>query len=440
MRKLAMLCGGAALAIAAGASAGGAGAAPSATYDPAKAGNQTLTIWTSESGERLKLVKQLGATFTKKYPNIKISWVVRDFGSYPAQLKLALSSSHAPDVCIGNLGWSLDGPLIQDKLIRPLTPWVKQYGWDKRYPQNELNQLRFTTDGKVFGAGEMYGVPYAADVIGWFYNVDKLKKLGVGVPKTFAQLQSDFAKAKAAGEIPIQLGNKDQWPALHLYFNIDDTINSGSHVTSLVYNKNNVKWTDPAFVKSAQMLATWYKDGYIPSGTNGVAYGDATAAFSKGQGVFLPAGSWVATGLPAGKFGFFLTPPVKAGDKPRATGSFGYGWHISTKSKLADLSAAFINWETNATAARLFYAAGDIAPLQVKNPQLKPGKLTKDIFTSFQSVLKNDTLLPYLDFSDPNGGGVIYPTFQRILTGNVDAQGGLKTIESAREKFVDSLK
>ncbi len=35
---------------------------------------------------------------------------------------------------------------------------------------------------------------------------------------------------------------------------------------------------------------------------------------------------------------------------------------------------------------------------------------------------------------------MIYPTFQRILTGDVDAQGGLKTIETAREKFVDSLK
>ncbi len=88
-----------------------------------------------------------------------------------------------------------------------------------------------------------------------------------------------------------------------------------------------------------------------------MAYGDATTDFIKGQGVFLPAGSWVASGMPGDKFGFFLTPPVTAGDKPRATGSFGYGWHISTRSKLADLSAAFIDWETNATSARLFYSS-----------------------------------------------------------------------------------
>jgi raffinose/stachyose/melibiose transport system substrate-binding protein len=439
MKKLALLCTVAAVAATGVVAAGTASAGP-AKFDPAKAGDQTLTVWTSESAGRLAMVKQLGASFTKKYPNIKINWVVRDFGAYPAQLKLALSSNKSPDVAIGNIGWSLDGPLIKNDLIRPLTPWVKQYGWDKRYPKNELDQLKFTTDGKVFGAGAMYGVPYAADVIGWFYNIAALKKLGVGVPKTFAELQSDFAKAKAAGLVPIQLGNKDQWPALHLFFNINDTTQPASQVTGLVYNKSGVKWTDSSFANSATLMAKWYKDGYIPSGTNGVAYGDATAAFGKGTGLFLPAGSWVASGLPASKFGFFLTPPVKAGDKPRATGSFGYGWHIATRSDKADLAAAFIDWQTNAAAARLFFEGGDIAPLQVPNVKLKPGKLTADIYGAFQSVLKNDTLLPYLDFSDPNGGEVTYPTFQRILVGNQSPADGLKTIESAREKFIDSLK
>jgi len=439
MKKLALLCTVAAVA-ATGVVAAGTASAGSAKFDPGKAGDQTLTVWTSESAGRLAMVKALGTSFTKKYPNIKINWVVRDFGSYPAQLKLALSSNKSPDVAIGNIGWSLDGPLIKNNLIRPLTPWVKQYGWDKRYQKNELDQLKFTTDGKVFGAGAMYGVPYAADVIGWFYNIAALKKLGVGVPKTFAELQADFAKAKAAGLVPIQLGNKDQWPALHLFFNINDTTQPASQVTGLVYNKRGVKWTDSSFASSATLMAKWYKDGYIPSGTNGVAYGDATAAFGKGTGLFLPAGSWVASGLPANKFGFFLTPPVKAGDKPRATGSFGYGWHIATRSDKADLAAAFIDWETNAASARLFFEGGDIAPLQVPNVKLKPGKLTADIYNAFQSVLKNDTLLPYLDFSDPNGGEVTYPTFQRILVGNQSPADGLKTIESAREKFVDSLK
>jgi raffinose/stachyose/melibiose transport system substrate-binding protein len=144
--------------------------------------------------------------------------------------------------------------------------------------------------------------------------------------------------------------------------------------------------------------------------------------------------------MPADKFGFFLTPPVKAGDKPRATGSFGYGWHISSRTKQGDLAAAFIDWETNAASARAFFESGDIAPLPVPNVKLKAGKLTADIYHAFQSVLKNDTLLPYLDFSDPNGGSVTYPTFQRILVGDQSPADGLKTIESAREKFVDSLK
>src|SRR4051794_18823602 len=105
MRNHALVCALAGIAVAAagcGSTPGGSGGggddtsastqAAKGTFDPASAGDRTLSVWTAESGERLKLVKQLGASFSKKYPNIKIKWVVRDFGSYPAQIKLALSS------------------------------------------------------------------------------------------------------------------------------------------------------------------------------------------------------------------------------------------------------------------------------------------------------------------------------------------------------------
>ncbi|MET0417462.1 MAG: extracellular solute-binding protein, partial [Actinoplanes sp.] len=121
----------------------------------------TLSVWTSESGSRLDLLKARGEEFTKAHPNIKVSWTVRDFGAYPAQIKLALTSEDGPDVCIGNLGWSLDGPLIKAGLFRPLDDYAEAYGWDTRYPEVGLRQLKFTEDGKTYGEGPIWGTPYA---------------------------------------------------------------------------------------------------------------------------------------------------------------------------------------------------------------------------------------------------------------------------------------
>jgi raffinose/stachyose/melibiose transport system substrate-binding protein len=171
---------------------------------------------------------------------------------------------------------------------------------------------------------------------------------------------------------------------------------------------------------------------------------DAAVRFGKGEGLFLPAGSWNAADLSStmgDNVGFFLTPPNKAGDPGRATGSFGYGWHISTASKQPDLAAALIDWMTNEDSAREFFAIGDIAPLTLAGdaPVMKT-KVTQDIFDAWNVVLANDTLLPYIEFSDPNAGEVLFPTIQEILAGKKDPAAGLAEIEAARQKFRATLK
>lgn len=424
-----------------GTSGGGSSANEKISTDISKSGPVTLTIWTAEGGARQPIVELLGKRFMEKYPDVKLRWVKRDFGAYPAQVKLALSSDKAPDVVLGNIGWSLDGPLIKAGLIRNLDAYADAYGWRDRYSEIGLRQLKFTEDGKTFGSGPIWGVPYAADVIGWFYNVEKLKSLGLEVPKTFAELEASFGKAKAAGLTPILLGNKDGWPSLHVYFTINDNIASPDDVTGIVYGDPDVKWTDAPFVDSAKKLVEWVDKGYVNPQPNGLSSDDAGAMFTKGQGLYYPAGSWNAGGFETAmkdNVGFFLTPPNEAGEPSTATGSFGWCMHISAKSKHADVAAAFLDWLQNDAAATEFFSRGDIAPVIVDNPPLKSGKLTNDIYHAWTSVLESNTLVPYLDFATPSAGEVEYPTFQSIIGGKVTPEEGLATIQKAREKFLDS--
>ena len=108
--------------------------------------------------------------------------------------------------------------------------------------------------------------------------------------------------------------------------------------------------------------------------------------------------------------GFFVTPPLEAGGTSKSTGSFGYSWHISANSDKVAASAAFLDWMSNENAAREFFDAGDIAPLAVDNPELKPGELYQEIYDAWTSTLDNNALMPYLEFATPTAPEVQYPT------------------------------
>ena len=395
----------------------------------------TLSVWTSEGGARLEILKKLGKEFEAANPNVKVKWTVRDFGSYPAQIKLALSSEDGPDVAIGNLGWSLDGPLIKAGLFRPLDDYAKAYGWDTRYPEVGLRQLKFSEDGTEYGEGPIWGAPYASDVIGWFYNKDLLADLDMEVPTTLAELEDVLAASKSAGQQPIVFGNKDAWPAWHLLYNLVDQYAPVDDVSGMVYGDEGATYESDEIKEATEKMVEWKDAGYIRDDVNAIAQADASAGFLKGNGLFFPAGSWEAAAMPD-NIGFFLTPPIEEGETPRATGSFGYAWHIATNSDNVQAGAAFIDFTSNEDAAREFFATGDIAPLPVEDPELKEGDLYTEIFDAWTTVLDNDTLLPYLEFATPTSAEVNYPVLQRMLDGQQSVDDGLAEIEASRQKFL----
>ena len=135
--------------------------------------------------------------------------------------------------------------------------------------------------------------------------------------------------------------------------------------------------------------------------------------------------------------GFFVTPPLEAGGTSKSTGSFGYSWHISANSDKVAASAAFLDWMSDENAAREFFAAGDLAPLAVDNPELKSGDLYQEIYDSWTSTLADNALMPYLEFATPTAPEVQYPQMQQVLAGKTSVSDALKTIEEDRQAFVE---
>ena len=139
--------------------------------------------------------------------------VKRDFGELKTLLKLAISGPNPPDVVEVNQGWPDMGRLVKAGLLLPLDNYAQAYGWNHRVSENVRSVSSWSLDGKQFGTGSLFGYTTMGEIIGVYYNKDVLADLGLAVPTTFDEFEHALGVAKQAGEIPIQFGNNDAFPA-----------------------------------------------------------------------------------------------------------------------------------------------------------------------------------------------------------------------------------
>ena len=96
--------------------------------------------------------------------------------------------------------------------------------------------------------GQQYGIPTDLHVVGFWYRKDIFKKVGISVPTTLAQLESDDTKLKAAGYDAIAVGSKDGWPDAFWweYFALRDcpqaTVNSAIKSQSFSASCSRPRW------------------------------------------------------------------------------------------------------------------------------------------------------------------------------------------------------
>ncbi|MFC7546506.1 ABC transporter substrate-binding protein [Plantactinospora sp. GCM10030261] len=407
--------------------------------DAAKLGDVTLTVWDQEvRGGQDEQMKTLNEAFHAKYPNITINRVSRSFDDLGATLRLALSGNDAPDVVQANNGRADMGTFVRAQQLVSLEPWAKAYGWADRYPDSVLQYSRYSPDGKTFGEGNVYGLPQVGEIVGIFYSKDKLNTLGIQPPKTWAEFTAALATAKQRGEIPLQLGNLDKWPALHVFGTIQGQHVPADTITTLGFGRSGASWTTPENTKAAEELVTWVNSGYFNDSPNGTDYDKAWQNFAAGQGVFLIAGSWLGPDLGKAmgdKVGFVAPPPGPDG-KVAATGGTGLPFTVTSKAKNPDAAAAYINFITSSEAMSTLTKTGNMPVVETAEQQ-KPGGVQGDVFTAFGSTTESGRLVPYLDYATPTMGDTLGAALQDLMAKKINPQQFLQKLQDDNAKFLD---
>ncbi|WP_432034945.1 extracellular solute-binding protein [Streptomyces cucumeris] len=421
-----------------GAAGSGAGAG-TAVPDPAKAGKVTLTVWDQEiRGGTDGELAQLNEEFEQKYPNVRIKRVARSFTDLKTTLKLAVSGNNPPDVIQANQGYPDMVSFVRAGLLAPLDNYAGIYDWNTRYPNTLLNLNRVSADGTDFGTGRLYGISQTGEYIGLYYNKDLLKKAGLEPPETWRDLTDGLAELKDHGELPVQFGNLDKYPAIHTFGVLQDQLDAAGTRDTVLGRGDG--FDNAATKGAAATLTDWMERGYLPKGAGGLGYDDAAKKFASGEGAYLLTGTWQLADLKktmGDKLGLMPPPPAKAGGDPVTTGGQGLAWSVTSRSRHPEVAAAYLDFITDEHAADVMTRHGVLPAVPGRAAAaVAPDTVDGQMIDGWKRLSAADGLVPYLDYSTPTFYDTLSAALQGVVSGRTSPAKLATTLQQDYGRFL----
>jgi glucose/mannose transport system substrate-binding protein len=312
---------------------------PAASYggksgaEKTKASSQLQVFsWWTGGGEAHGLAKLI-TIWNKQHPNtpFKNETVAGGAGTNAkAVLAQRLAAKKPPDSFQGHAGAELQD-YIKAGQVEPIDFIYKRYGFAKVMPAQLLQQITYK--------GHIYSVPvniHRANVL-WM-NPSVLKKAGITkVPTKWAEFITALNKAKAAGVIPLALG--EQWTQKHLLETVMIATIGPTRWSALW--KTGKGWNNAGVTLALNRYKTLLT--YTNSDAASLTWQDASKLVADGKAAFNVMGDWAD-----GYFRIDLKKKPKTGYNwaavPGTNGVYDWLSDSFTLPKGAPHRAAAVQW------------------------------------------------------------------------------------------------
>jgi len=338
-------------------STSGSGSSGSSSSGSSSSSAVTLTWWNNATNQPLLGVYQNAIKgFEAAHPNIKITNVpIQNETLQKTKIPLALQGNNPPNIYQQWGGGVLSQQVTSGKvadITSDVSSWI----------------------GSISGAsgwqadGKQYGVPIDLHIVGFWYRKDIFQKVGITVPTTLAQLESDDAKLRSAGYAPISVGSKDGWPDAFWweYFALRDC--PQATVTSAISSKS---FSGGCFSQASTDLAAFLKTNPFQTGFLGTSAqqgaGSSAGLVASGKAAMELQGDWdpsVMEGVSTNKslstqLGWFPFPqtPGSAGSQTAALGG-GDGFSCTGDQAQVQACAQFLQYLDSPTVQSQIVGVG----------------------------------------------------------------------------------
>lgn len=270
----------------------------------ATAGEVTIWSWRSQDAE---VWKQVEAELRKAGYDIKINFTAYAPTEYDAKIALALQTGTGPDIVYSRrLPGGRTQTMIENKLYLPLNDYV------------DFSNFSSTILKSVTHEGKIYGIPFAVQVVGIFYNKEYYEKYGLKEPETWDELVENAKVLKKNGITPFFIPGKEAWALTMQHAMCGVSVLGPEWIKKLTDGETN--FLDPKFTdlnKKLNDLKVYYQDGFLANSTT-----DQDAAFAFGQAAMVFYGIWGYQNWknlnPDIQVGYFMVPPATKDQKPYA--------------------------------------------------------------------------------------------------------------------------
>jgi raffinose/stachyose/melibiose transport system substrate-binding protein len=378
--------------------------------------------------------------FQADHPNVTVQDNSITQDDFNVKIKQLLASSDMPDV------WSARGDMIPPAVDNDLIYNADEIlnlipGWKDMFGDGYFSDFRYKD--------VIWAIPDQFQGCSYLYcNMNLLNKCGVDkAPETWDELMTAISKVKAAGLVPIGMGNKGKYP-------VGDTIMSAIcdryTGTDWFYNmkeKKGAKFTDPEFVQALTALQALAKSGAFNPDINSLDEDMGLSLYASEKSPMFFTGAWGTDWVEANcskdliaatKVVIPPSIPGTKGDPTAVSGGAGWSWSVCKQVKGSSLDAAaqLIYYMTNYDYTKECLSRGYVR-YPSKTPADADFSKVGPVTQQYLDTLSKTKFCPdYFVLLEPAVLEAYGNVVQEIVEGSITPEDGAKKIEDAYEQSV----
>jgi glucose/mannose transport system substrate-binding protein len=245
---------------------------------------EVFSWWTS--GGEADALETLFTVYKHKNPGVEIlNAAITGGGGSAARpvLQTRLAAGNPPDTWQVHPGCELFGQYVEAGYCVPVTDLYQSEGWDRNVPHGLLEQV--SKGGEVYAV--LVGV-HRGNVL--WYNKKVLEKLGIEIGDTlsFEQFFSAAQKLKAAGLVPLAMGDAGLWATAELFENTLLGVLGPKGWQELFGGE--MKFDDPRVKQAARLYGRMLD--YQNVNHSALSWDQAVRAVIQGKAAFTAMGDW----------------------------------------------------------------------------------------------------------------------------------------------------
>ena len=395
------------------------------------AGDGVLNLWYGYEPGQADAITELIAQWDEANPDVTVEITAMGPELNPPSLLPALSAGEGPDMWAGTIGSGPSQAFIDAGLVRDLTPYYCDNGWNDVIP-DELATI-VTTDGKLFG------IPNSIESTGVFYRKSIFEQLGLEVPTTWDEFMDVVTTLVENGyETPIGTAGQDAWPVTQLLGAMWMSAVGPDGIEKTLFGDGT--WTEDGFQQATQMFADLQGNGYFGPEPLAYTYQAMTADFYNGvvpmtyTGGFVIPGAQEDAGENFDDIGVFALPSVVDGPI-YANASPGEGWYVNANSAYADEAADLLNFLFFTDESRTKILEGGLVPVgPVDVSKVELPSVLEELLSEQDKYRENGTVPTFIEVLTPGGIFEVMQTgVQGILAGSTSPDQLTQSIQTAWE-------